>query len=151
MYTIYLIKRYEEVLYVGKTVNFTRRRYEHTYRRKLDKSYSFEIIKTDLSNEEAKSLEEYFINEYDTFKNGWNRTAGEGSRRVSTKNGDGRFVKGNKIFSLREKKKVLCVETGEIFESVKECADYMGIFESGIYQVCNGSNKTYKKMHFEYM
>ena len=70
MYTIYKIEKDEKVLYIGKTVNFKRRKWEHTYRRKLDKTYKFEIIESNLSAEDAKKREEYYIKLYDTFKNG---------------------------------------------------------------------------------
>ena len=151
MYTVYAIKQHGKVLYVGKTVNLQRRKWEHTYRKKLDKTYSFEVLEDNLTKEEAKTKEEFYINKYDTFLNGWNRTAGEGTKKVKTKQGDGRFKKGNRMVEKRKIKKILCVETGEIYDSVKECAEDIQGTESGIYKVCNGQNKTYKKMHFEYI
>jgi|BioPla2DNA2_1021312.scaffolds.fasta_scaffold80880_3 hypothetical protein len=151
MYTVYAIKQHGKVLYVGKTVNLQRRKWEHTYRKKLDKTYSFEVLEDNLTKEEAKTKEEFYINKYDTFLNGWNRTAGEGTKKVKTKQGDGRFKKGNRMVEKRKIKKILCVETGEIYDSVKECAEDIQGTEYGIYKVCNGQNKTYKKMHFEYI
>ena len=151
MYTVYGIVNSEKVLYVGKTVNMQRRKYEHTYRRRLDKSYSFITIETGLTKEEAKVSEERYIQYYGTFDNGWNITAGEGTRRVETKHGDGRFVEGNRLSDRRKRKPVLCVETNETFTSVKECASKMGINEFGIYKVCDGINKTYKKYRFQYI
>ena len=151
MYTVYVIKQDEKVLYIGKTVNFQRRKWEHTYRRKLDKTYSFEILEDNLSKEEAKTKEEFYIKKYDTFLNGWNRTAGEGTKNVKTKQGDGRFKKRNRMVENRKIKKIVCIETGKIYESVKECAIDICGSESGIYKVCNGQNKTYKKMRFQYV
>jgi hypothetical protein len=149
MYTVYIIKQGEKVFYVGKTVNFQRRKWEHTYRRKLDKTYTFLILEEGLTKEEAKKKEEFYIEKFGTFLNGWNRTAGEGTRKVKTKKGDGRFEKGNKV--AKPRKRVLCIDTGKIYDSVKECAIDIDGTEKGIYKVCNKENKTYKKMKFEYI
>lgn len=151
MYTVYAIKQGEKVLYVGKTINLQRRKCEHRYRRRLDKSYSFVQLQTTLNKEEAKKIEEQYILKYDTFRNGWNVTAGEGSRLVETKNGDGRFSNGNRLSDKRVRKRVKCLETGEIFNSVKECSLKMGINEGGIYKTCDGQQKAYKKNHFQYI
>ena len=151
MYTVYVIKRHDKVLYVGKTINFKRRMYEHRYRKKLDKTHQFLILEENLPQADAKIKEEFYISKYDTFENGWNRTAGEGTRNVKSKQGDGRFTKGNDAVKYRKIKKVFCVETGETYNTVKECAEAIGGTETGIYQVCNGKNKTYKKMHFKYI
>jgi len=149
MYTVYIIKQGEKVFYVGKTVNFQRRKWEHTYRRKLDKTYTFLILEEGLTIEEAKKKEEFYIEKFDTFLNGWNRTAGEGTRKVKTKKGDGRFEEGNKV--AKPRKRVLCIDTGKMYDSVKECAKDINGTEKGIYKVCNQENKTYKKMKFEYI
>ena len=151
MYTIYIIKQNEKAFYVGKTVNFKRRMYEHRYRKKLDKSFQFIILEEKLTREDAKIREEYYIEKYNTFKNGWNRTAGEGTRKVKTKQGDGRFSKGNQAAKNRKLKRVLCVETGKVYDSVKECAEAIDGKEFSVYNVCRGQNKTYKKMHFKYI
>ena len=151
MYTVYIIKQNEKVFYVGKTANFKRRMYEHRYRKKLDNSFQFIILEENLTQDDAKIREEYYIEKHDTFKNGWNRTAGEGTRKVKTKQGDGRFSKGNQAAKNRKPKKVLCVETGKVYNSVKECAEAINGKESSIYNVCRGQNKTYRKMHFKYI
>ena len=122
MYTVYAIKRHDKVLYVGKTINFKRRMYEHRYRKKLDKTHQFLILEENLPQADAKIKEEFYISKYDTFENGWNRTAGEGTRNVKSKQGDGRFTKGNDAVKYRKIKKVFCVETGETYNTVKECA-----------------------------
>lgn len=68
MYTVYKIEKDSKILYIGKTNNFKRRKWEHTYKRKLDKSYNFTIIAEKLTKEEAKQKEEEFILKYDTVK-----------------------------------------------------------------------------------
>ena len=47
-------------------------------------------------------------------------------------------------------KKVLCVETGEVFESIKDAQRKTGIFQSGISKACRGKYKTAGKFHWEF-
>lgn len=47
-------------------------------------------------------------------------------------------------------KKVLCVETNEVFPSLCECARELGIDASNICKVLKGKAKSANKMHFEY-
>lgn len=48
------------------------------------------------------------------------------------------------------KKKVLCIETGEIFKSVNEAADFAGTFHSAVSRVLKGKAKTTGGYHFAY-
>ena len=151
MYTIYKIEKDGKILYIGKTINFQRRKREHTYKRKLDKTYNFIVIIDNLTREEAKLKEEELIKKYDTVNNGWNRTYGEGHKGVETKNNDGRFKPNNEIHKLRKKKKVLHIETGIEYNSVRECGEALGFPSNPIHYVCNGGRKSYKKNHFKYI
>lgn len=48
-------------------------------------------------------------------------------------------------------RKIRCVETSMIFNSLKECADFFGLKSAAnISSVCNGRQKTYKGFHLEY-
>ena len=48
------------------------------------------------------------------------------------------------------KKKVLCIETGEIFNSVNEAADFAGVFHSSVSRVLKGKTKTTGGYHWAY-
>lgn len=151
MYTVYKIEKDSKILYIGKTNNFKRRKWEHTYKRKLDKSYNFTIIAEKLTKEEAKQKEEEFILKYDTVKNGWNKTYGEGSKGVPNKENDGRFKAGNTLHTLRKKKKVLHIQTGIEYGSTRECAEALGFTPNGVRSVCCGERKSYKGNQFKYI
>lgn len=151
MYTIYMIKKDNNVMYIGKTINFKRRKWEHTYRRKLDKSYNFVILLDGLTKDEAKLKEEEFIIKYDTVKRGWNKTYGEGSKGISAKENSGRFQNNNDMHKLRIKKRVLHIETGIEYDSARECGECLGFPPGKINNVCNGNRKSYKKNHFKYI
>ena len=48
-------------------------------------------------------------------------------------------------------KKVLCVETGVIYESIVECARQTGLPKSSIWRCCNNKNKTCGGFHWEFV
>lgn len=47
-------------------------------------------------------------------------------------------------------KKVLCIETGEVFESTRDAQRKTGIYCSGISMVCNGKLKTAGGFHWKF-
>lgn len=47
--------------------------------------------------------------------------------------------------------KVLCVETGAVYDSIKAAAEAYGIDAKWIYNVCKGFNKTTAGMHWRYL
>lgn len=53
--------------------------------------------------------------------------------------------------NCKHKKKVLCVETGMIFDSVSATAKYIGVDKSRIAHCINGQSKTVKGFHFKHV
>lgn len=49
------------------------------------------------------------------------------------------------------KKKVLCVETQEVYNSLKEAAEQYGTYSSGISKCCKGTQKTAGGVHWQYI
>ncbi len=46
----------------------------------------------------------------------------------------------------------MCIETGEVFYTLKEAANHFGSpCKDSIYKVLKGKRKTYKKLHFKYV
>lgn len=154
MKTIYCIKDDKgNIIYVGQTKNFQRRRWEHRYRRHIPKSYTFDILE-ECDDNQAIEKERYYIKLYDTVNNGMNVVYGNGHYGIKGVDSGfgGRFQKNNKAWENRNWKKVKCIETGIIYNSAKECAIDMGIENAGrINNVCNGNKKSYHKYHFEYV
>lgn len=62
----------------------------------------------------------------------------------------GEAQKGKLINRKDLSKKVLCVETGEIFESAREAQRKTGANYSKISEVCNGSRKTAGGYHWKF-
>ncbi|QIW21203.1 GIY-YIG nuclease family protein [Bacillus thuringiensis] len=48
-------------------------------------------------------------------------------------------------------RKVFCKELNKTWDSIKECAKEIGVTPQAISKVCRNTNKTAKKLHFEYM
>ena len=48
-------------------------------------------------------------------------------------------------------KQIICIETGEIFDSVKDAAAKIGVHHSSISQVLNGKTKTSGGYHWDYL
>lgn len=54
------------------------------------------------------------------------------------------------IYNGKRKKKVVCVETGECFDSMKEAAEKYGLFYNSISACCKGRLKTTGGYHWKY-
>ena len=152
MKTIYCIKDDSgKIIYIGQTINFQRRIYEHRYKKHIPKTYSFEIIEQ-CDDNEAYEKERYYISLYNTVENGLNIIHGNGQYGIKGTGFYSRFEKGNTIWKNRKWRKVKCLENGIIYNSAKECAESLGIENAGrINNVCNGNRKSYRKYHFEYV
>ena len=93
MYYIYTLKDINgEIKYVGQTQNLDARKREH---KRNKPPHTFDIIEQIDISEQAKNLEIFYIEKFDTFKNGWNKsTGGEGFNDYERK-GIGGVKKGN--------------------------------------------------------
>lgn len=59
--------------------------------------------------------------------------------------------KGKFINRKDQSKKVLCLETGEVFESVRDAQRSTGIFQCNISYACNGKRKTAGSFHWKFV
>ena len=59
--------------------------------------------------------------------------------------------KGKLINRKDTSKKVLCVETGEIFESIRDAERTTGIYHGNISKVCLGKHKTAGSYHWKFV
>ena len=93
MYYIYFLKDLDgKVKYVGQTQNLDSRKREH---KRNKPPHTFEINEQIDIPERAKEKEIFYIEKFDTFKNGWNKsTGGEGFDSYERK-GVGGVKKGN--------------------------------------------------------
>lgn len=147
MYRIYCLKdKNNKIKYIGFTSRELEVRFkEHCRKFPERKEYHIELIEEVEDKENAKQKEIYYTLLCNTIKDGDNINLGMGQSQPNK----GNFQKGND-FGKKGTKKVKCLETNEIFNSLTECANHFNLSISKISAVCQGKRKTTGKKHFIY-
>lgn len=121
--------------------------------------WSSEILMSNIPTlDEANKWEMHFIKKYRTFEPdvGYNMTlGGDGCRaNESTKKKLSEKLKGRKdckgIPHPGKRKKVICLTTGILYESLKKAEEITGISGSNICQCCLGKRKTAGNMEWKF-
>jgi len=180
-YKVYLIRNKEkEVVYCGLTgQSIEKRLNEHRWTKKLDDTYTIELVVDFLTREEAAILERKLIAQYDLLKKGLNKSPGsingysqehseEQKRKWSlerkgkpvnpehaAKNRTARLGKTNgekwrQAQFESHAKPVICLETGKVYPSARHAAKELGLQYSKISLVCNGKRSMTGGLHFEF-
>lgn len=153
----------------------------HVSRKKLVRTkYQIELVQADLTIEQAVVLEKMLIQHYDLLNTGWNKSPGsiDGSSQYHSEEQKKKWreerpgkkvseehAKKNKIARLGKKnsqkhnetllqinrKKVICVETGIVFQSARHAAKEMNLSYSKISLVCNGKRSHTGGYHFKFV
>lgn len=74
----------------------------------------------------------------------------EFSEKQARKMSEAWNVKNSLVRQLHEKR-VRCIETGVIYDSVTKAAEMVGCTRGNIYGHLHGRSKTAKKLHWEYV
>jgi len=180
-FKVYLIRnKARDIVYCGLTSGMIENRFkEHKYTKKLDDTYTVELVVDSLSREEAALLERKLIEQYDLIHKGLNKSPGsingysqlhseEQKKRWSLerkgkpvspehaeKNRKARLGKKNSANWHKRQfeshaKAVICLETGTVYPSARHAAKELGLQYSKISLVCNGKRKTTGGLHFEF-
>ena len=181
MYTIYKITDLGNgKIYIGMTTNLKNRLHAHRYRLFRDKEFSCEILAKTKMKESAILIEKSWIEKLNCLSDqGYNQICGvkktdelrkkmSDAQRLRAERGDKPFL-GKKhsletrmIMSQKKKGKIPpCTElskiktknldTGQIFDSLSEAAEKMGLHKSSISRVCLGKQKTAGGFHWSYV
>lgn len=159
-YSVYMHTTPNQKRYIGITGKDPKKRWNggsgYYYNRefhKAIKTYGWNNIKhqvlfQNLSKEEAEQKERELIAKYDTTNpnKGFNYTKG-GNHQGMTSDATRKLIS-------RKARKVpcMCVETGEIFESISDAAQHIGIHPSSISNSCTSNGKSScKGKHFVYV
>ena len=147
MYRIYCLKdKDNKVKYVGFTSRKLHVRFREHCRKFPDRAnYHIELISEVEDKEYAKELEKYYILLFNTIIDGDNVNFGMGQDHANS----GSFKCGNTCGN-KGTKSVKCVETGEVFNSLTECARHFNLSISKISAVCQGKRKSTGNKHFIY-
>lgn len=133
------------------------------------KAFKFEVVCT-CAEEDLDALEEFYIEKYnclddehgynlDKAARGTGKMSEETRRKLSQSKMGNQAMKGIKLSEewkrhLSEaqphKKRVECIETGEIYESFADAARKTGLNRTKIVSVCTGKRKKTGGLHFRY-
>ena len=178
---IYCIKCLENnKVYIGKSTNLSRRKSQHLWMLRhnshsnpaLQSDYNnlgeelFKFIVLQIADENLSELEEKYITEYNSTNSlfGYNEFFGsKPSKKVSMKRSKALIGKSpsketrNKISrsllgsNSPRAKKVMCVETGEIFDCVRDIKRTLGLPNGSISKCCRGLQETCGGFHWKYI
>ncbi len=132
-------------------------------------SIVYEIL-CECHDEELDELEKYFIKKYNTIADGYNKydvrtdnweniVSEETQKRASLADLGNQYMMGKRLSDewkrhLSEaqphKKRIRCIDTGEVFESFADAARKTGLNRTKIVSVCTGNRKRTGGMRFEY-
>jgi hypothetical protein len=126
------------------------------------------ILVTNLSREEACAMEQELIFINDTINNGYNQSKGGfGGGFAHTQESKEKLRQAHlgrphspehreksrkqlELNRLARQRKVYCIETGEIFNSVKEAATAYDLHTGHITECCKDKRKTSGRLHWKY-
>lgn len=170
-YKVYMLTFPNKKKYIGVTQRELKKRFDYgcgyAYNKEMYKDikkYGWDSIKKEIvyiSNdiEKAYNKEIDYIAKYKTTKNGYNKSTGgkfstkgikrhhsEETRLKMSVAKKGKHLSPNTEFPA---KRVLCVETDTIYNSMQEAERKTGINHSKISMVCSGKRKTAGKYHWE--
>ena len=112
-----------------------------------------EIIATNLSQEEACILEQILIKKYNTTNSKYGYNVAEGGLSNITENTKIKMRKNHanvKGIKNPRARKVICIETNQVFDTLKEAAKFYNTDPSNISNCCTGKHKTCIGLHFKY-
>ena len=110
-------------------------------------NFTVKIIEECSTTDELNEREQYWIAQYGTIKpNGYNITAGGGGLSGYTVTQETK----KKISATRKKSPVICLETGQIFDSITAAAAWAGVIPSAISYACRGKNRTSGGYHWRF-
>lgn len=151
--------------YVGQTTRTIKRRvYEHRYKNSLigkaikvlgEENFTFEVLEVCKNKEELNEKERYWIEHLNLITpNGYNKAV------VDSKFGEhnGFFGKTHDAKTIEKgrlnqpnRKMVRCIDTGEMYVSVRECERLTGTPRTRIINLCKGRTGKTKGLRFEYV
>lgn len=140
---------------------------------------NFSVVQIDcaIDKEELNAKEKYWIQYYDSVNKGYNLTYGGTSRcglsdeiktqisekvkeawkdgwieaKPMSKETKKKISEAHKGSKNHRARKVRCVETGEIFDTLSEAAKKYNLYRNNISLVCTGTLKTTGGYHWEYV
>lgn len=140
--------------YIGQTSNYVRRCQPTNYKgcTKLYNAimkygwdnFTHEILEDNLTLEQANQREEYYINLYNTVKDGYNIKSGGLNNLYSEQS------KQKMSNSCSSKRHIICIETNIEYDSAKAIEKELGFANANIIACCKGKLHTAYGYHWRY-
>lgn len=155
-YCIYChINKINQKKYIGQTKDYSKRCQAANYKGctkfyNAIQKYGWEnfehlILETGLTLEEANKKEQYYIQKYNTILEGYNLKTGGLNCEYSIES------KNKMSQSSKSKERILCVETGQIYDSAKEIERLLGYANANIIACCQNRLITAYGFHWQYL
>jgi hypothetical protein len=61
------------------------------------------------------------------------------------------LIESGRVVPKPQKKEIVCLETGQVFNSVREAAEYVSVERAAIRSCCQGKNQTCQQLHWAYL
>jgi predicted GIY-YIG superfamily endonuclease len=170
MWKVYCLKAGFKIVYIGYTKRHLHARWRHHKNVHWSRKFlNIELIKTCKTKQEAKDLEIELIIKHNTLApNGLNKALGHINNDGKNLIIDGfetRFGMRAKYPGEEEKRKrraaiatskacskpIQCIETGNIYRSLRECAKKTGIHNSALCMALKGKRPNAKGFTFRYI
>lgn len=150
--------------YIGQTTRTLEERiYEHRHCKKTaigkaiqkygwsKETFKVEILEVCETLEQLNEREKFWIAKYNSIApNGYNLTEG-GSIGIPGKPKSDETRANMKLAQAKNRKRVRCLDTGEVFESITMAAECYGIGSGEISDVCNGKRNTAAGLHWLFL
>lgn len=146
------------LFYIGQTSNLQRRHQYPSNYKNCTKLYE-DIVKYGWDAFEKTVVEECMIGNLDekelyyinTLKPHYNLRGGEDDIYKVAEISKERMSKSKKEDDRIERKKVICVETGEVFNSIQDAAAHVGATKISISRTCRGIYKSTKGYTWKFL
>nr|DAP07818.1 MAG TPA: intron associated endonuclease [Caudoviricetes sp.] len=165
MYVYKITNNLNGMIYIGKTIRDVKSRIaEHKYKRTLIglairkfgiKNFTVEIVEECKNSKHLKEREIFWIKHCDCiFPKGYNKAIGDSKFRefngFYNKHHDINTIRSNQ-YNQANRKRIFCVETATVYESLRECEKALGMSRTQISRIAKGLVKNTRKYHFKFI
>lgn len=151
-FKVYLIKdkKSDEILYVGQTSQTLMKRFrDHIGDQKFTRGeVKMELVKDNLIEAEALTLERLLINQYNPPENAYKGYAYIEKPKPTSRKGS---EKQREAARLAKSRPIICLNDGKVWDSIRSACNFYGLSEPKVCQVAQGKRPHTKKYRFEYL
>lgn len=139
-----LAKRINQHIYCANTGS--KKVFHRAIRKYGIKAFKWKILFIGKTIEELRQAERLYITKYDSLGCGYNSTSGgDGIRDYTFTDKQKERLRKNKL-----KREIICINNNQIYSSIKEAAQTLGLDPSSVHAVCSGKLDHTNQFMFKY-